>query len=497
MKEKNINTLLTIFLLMSPILDLLTGICIHTLKLPITIGIIVRVLFLITICIIVLFIFKKKNVLIPYLVIGLYCILYILGIIIYKDGLGLLTEIQGLIKVFYFPIVLISLYSIKDNIHISKLSLVTTLFLYLIFIFVPTLFHIGYKTYEITKAGTLGFFNSANEISGIISILTPVLFIVMNFSKNIIPKVLLMIMYIVVILMMGTKTPLLSFIITIGFTIGYIWAYWIKQKSYKKVGISLSIILIGLLGLWIILPKTNFYKNIETHLEFLKIDSIGEIFRDKETMDHFIFSQRLSFFHERALDYKEASTYQKLFGIGYLKEGLNTKQIEMDYFDIYYNHGMIGFLIFFSILIFVLYKVLEEKQKQSFEHYMLTISLFLVIFLSFFTGHIITTPAVGYISILLILSIQYYQKKRVLNLTEEDLKLTKKIEDKIDLVQDTIPNNNKLSLLWYKILNYKTYDIGISSKKNEFYSDISCKDTIIIKKNLDIRKELENKLNTQ
>ena len=172
MKEKKINSLLTIFLLLSPILDLLTGVCIHTLKLPITIGIIVRVLFLISIIFIVLFIFKKKKILIPYLIIGLYCILYLIGIIIYKDGIGLMTEIQGLLKVFYFPILLISLYAIKENIHISKLALLTTLFLYLIFIFVPTLFHIGYKTYEITKAGTLGFFNSANEISGIISILT-------------------------------------------------------------------------------------------------------------------------------------------------------------------------------------------------------------------------------------------------------------------------------------------------------------------------------------
>lgn len=494
MKEKKINSLLTIFLLLSPILDLLTGVCIHTLKLPITIGIIVRVLFLISIIFIVLFIFKKKNILIPYLIIGLYCILYLIGILIYKDGIGLMTEIQGLLKVFYFPILLISLYAIKENIHISKLALLTTLFLYLIFIFVPTLFHIGYKTYEITKAGTLGFFNSANEISGIISILTPVLFMVMTSSKKIIPKVLLMIMYIVVILMMGTKTPLLSFIITLGFTIGYIWAHWVKKKEYKKVGISLSIIIIGLVGLWIILPKTNFYKNIETHLEFLEIDSIEEIFRDRETLDHFIFSQRLSFFHNRALDYKESSTYQKLFGIGYLKDGLSTKQIEMDYFDIYYNHGIIGFLIFFSIMIVILYKVLEEKQNNSFEHFMLIISLFLIVFLSFFTGHIITTPSVSYICILLIISMQYYKKKRVLNLTEEDIKLSRKLEEKIDIVKETLPNNNKITFLWYKILNYKTYDIGLSFKKNELYSDISCKDTIIIKKNTDIRKELENKI---
>jgi len=34
-------------------------------------------------------------------------------------------------------------------------------------IFIPTFLDVGYKTYEVTKKGSLGFFNSANEISGI------------------------------------------------------------------------------------------------------------------------------------------------------------------------------------------------------------------------------------------------------------------------------------------------------------------------------------------
>ena len=59
--KKNINIIIAIFLLLQPFLDLITGICIHTLKINFTLGIIVRVLFLLFICIIVLFVFKKKN----------------------------------------------------------------------------------------------------------------------------------------------------------------------------------------------------------------------------------------------------------------------------------------------------------------------------------------------------------------------------------------------------------------------------------------------------
>ena len=227
--KKNINNIISIFILIGPILDLLTGICIHTLKINLTMGIIVRVFFLLFISIVTIFIFKKKKPIIPYLIIGIYFILYILGIIIYKNSIGLFYEIQGLVKVFYFPIIFLSLYSIRDKVDIDNKILIKTVFLYLILILIPTALGIGYKTYEITKRGTLGFFNSANEISGIISILTPIMFIMLKDKKNIVLKVLLGIMYLIVILMMGTKTPLLALFFTIGVYLAYLVIESIKR----------------------------------------------------------------------------------------------------------------------------------------------------------------------------------------------------------------------------------------------------------------------------
>ena len=188
--KKNISIIISLFILLQPVLDLLTGLCLHVLNINLTIGIIIRVLFMIFIVYISLFVYKKYKLIMPYIIIGIYCILYLLGIVIFKDKVGLFYELQGLVKVFYYPIMLLSIYSIRKEINISKLTLFTTLFLYLIFIFIPTLFGLGFKTYEITKVGTLGFFNSANEISGIISILTPIMFIVIYKSKRLIPKIL-------------------------------------------------------------------------------------------------------------------------------------------------------------------------------------------------------------------------------------------------------------------------------------------------------------------
>ena len=514
--KKNINSIISIFLLLGPILDLFTGICINSFKINLTIGIITRIIFLLFIVIITIFIFKKKKIIIPYLIIGLYFILYVIGIIIYKDGIGLFKEIQNLVKVFYFPILFISLYSIRNNIRISKYTFVTTLFIYLLLIFIPTMFNIGYKTYEITKAGTLGFFNSANEISGIISLLTPIVFILFVKNKKVLFKVLLVIIYLIVILMMGTKTPLLTLIITIGLNLIYIWIKYIKEKKYKYIIISLLIVLLSITSLIIVLPKTNFYKNIKTHLDYLEVDNVIDVFKDKKLVDHFIFSQRLTFLERKNKLYNKANLYQKVFGIGYLKEnGKSTKLIEMDYFDIFYHHGIIGFILFFTIYFYLLFNIFKRRIKDSYTSYMIKTSIAYILILSFFTGHIITAPAVSLISILLILSLEKRLKKDLLfadvnmkiggieiaqinllnkidynkyNVTlvleEKTGELLNRISKEVNIKELKVSNNkiviirkiiNYLRKFNFKLLNYNNYDFSCCYTTYSYSSNIIAK----------------------
>lgn len=497
--KNNINKIVAVFLILQPFLDLITGICIHTLKINFTIGIIVRVLFLLFICFIVLFIFKKKKIIIPYLIIGLYFIFYIIGTIIYKDS-NYIFEIQNLVKVFYFPILFVSLYSIKDYIRISRMTLFTVVFLYLILLFIPTIFGVGYKSYEITKAGTLGFYNSANEISGIISILTPIIFIIFFESKKIIPIIMFTAMYLIVILTIGTKTPLLSLFITIGISILYLWKYLFKTKQIKYILVSLLVIIIGTIGLVIIGPKTNFYKNIRTHLDYLKLDHITDVFKDEKLVDHFIFSSRLKFLHNKSKIYKKSNLYQKVFGIGYINNNKETKMIEMDYFDIFFSHGIVGFLIFFTISIYMLYKIIEKSKKHSYQNLMLNTSIIFIGFLAFFTGHIIIAPSVSLLCIIIIISTAKRKKKDLLfasvsmdlgGIEKALLNLVNRIDlDKynVDVILEQkkgifltqinpdirvrelkVSNNKNIVIrkiinytgkLIYKIFNYKNYDFS-------------------------------------
>lgn len=215
--KENINKLLVIFLLLQPVLDLITGLCINVFHINITIGIVIRILFLAFLMYTTIFVYKRKLSLYTNLILGIYSILYLIGIVIYKDGV-VFYELQGLLKTLYFPIVLVSLYDIKDEFRISKMSLFTVLFTYLILILVPNALGLGFESYKVTKTGNLGFFNAANEISGIISLLTPIMFVIIKELKNNILKVLLALIYLIVILTIGTKTPLLVLLITIGMT---------------------------------------------------------------------------------------------------------------------------------------------------------------------------------------------------------------------------------------------------------------------------------------
>ena len=412
--KKNFNILLIIFILIQPILDLITGIGLHIFNANLTLGIIVRIIFLIFVLYSVLFVYKKKKNLLYYGILLLYGILYLIGIIIYKDNVGLFSEIQGLARVFYFPVLLISLYSIKDEIKISKMTLMVVLMTYLVCIVVPNCLNIGFETYEITKAGTLGFFNSANEISGIISLLTPIMILILIKIKKVLPTIIITILYLYVILTIGTKTPLLSLGITIFFT--YIWFIYnsLKVKKYKRIIVSLIALIIFTTALILVLPKTTFYKNIETHLNYLKLDNVTEVFEDEKLVDHFIFSSRLKFMENRKATYQDSSLYQKLFGIGYLNNKKEAKAVEMDYFDIYYNHGLIGFIIYFGIYGYFFYLIMKERKKLDFEQYMLYISILLSILLSFFTGHIITAPAVSILVTILLLMLVKNKKKKLL-----------------------------------------------------------------------------------
>lgn len=521
--KENFDKIISVFILLQPLLDLLTGLCINLLSIHITVGIIIRMLFLAFIIYTTVVVYKKKSSLAVYLSLLAYSILYLVGIVFYKNG-GLFTELQGLLKVLYFPVILLSLYNLREEFRISIMTLFATLLIYLLLILIPNMLGIGFESYEIAKSGNLGFFNAANEISAIISLLTPLMFIIVKELKNKVLKISFILIYLIVILSIGTKTPLLSLLITAGLAILYYLVIWLRQKVYKKIIYTLLISIFAFASLLLIIPKTTFYKNIKIHLDYLEVDSIVDVIKDKSLIDHFIFSQRLTFLENKALLYADASLYENLFGIGYTENSEATKLIEMDYFDILYSHGIIGFTLIFSIYGLILYQIMKDQNQKSFKNYMLKVSVFLIIILALLTGHIITAPAVSLIATILILELYPHKKKNLLfaavnldiggiesalitlvnkinkNKYSVDIFLEEKkgillsrVSNNVNVTELKVSNNknifvrkatNLLRKLLFTIFNYQKYDFSccyatysyscnklalISSKNNAFY----------------------------
>lgn len=417
MKNK-IEFIVKAFLLSSPFLDMLTALMIHVFKSNLTIGIITRFLFLIFSIIYLFFIYKGKNKRL-YNTFSLLLITYIIlfmGITLLDKGSNvLLYELKNTLKTFYFPFLLISFSAMFEK----KLDIVPKkyfsyiMFVYLLGIFIPSLLGIGFNTYEVTKEGSLGLFNSANEVGGIISIMMPFFFYNIYIDNNI-KSMFSVAILIYVLLSIGTKTPLLTFIIILICYLLIFLYKMIKKKDYKKI-LGVSVIFITIVfTLSLLIPKTTFYKNIKIHLDYLEVDSIVEVFKSEELVDHFIFSSRLKFMKNSINYYKKAPLIEKLGGIGYI-EGYSTdkvslKMVEMDYIDIFLRHGIVGFIIYMVIYLYFLRlafkRYIESKSFTKKVTYL--IACFLTILLSFFTGHIIMAPAV---SILVVLILTVKDKK--------------------------------------------------------------------------------------
>lgn len=481
--KKNISIICMLFLLSGPIIDFVTGVMLHIFDISLTLGLVLRILFLFFIFYVATFIYKKKSNLVYFGIFGIYLLLFILGLTLFKENPNYFREIQNTFRLFYFPLLLISLFSIRKEIKITTLSLVITLCLYLILIFIPLALGVGFESYAITKEGTLGFYNSANEISAIIAILTPILFLIFYESKNLIFKLFITFIYLVVILSVGTKTPLLALIISLFVVFIYILYKSFIDKKYHVVTTFTAIIVALGLVLIIALPRTSFYKNIEVHLDYLKVDNIFDIFKDEKLVDHFIFSQRLTFLNNKEKLYDEANTYQKIFGLGYYDNGKELKSIEMDYFDVYYNQGVAGFIIFFVPYIYVLISVLQERKAFSFRQLMLYLSLFLVIVLSLFTGHIITAPAVsGFVSFIL-LSLVKNDKKSLL-FTGVNLKLGGIEKSLVNLVNKIDKNKYQVTIILEDAKGELLEKLDKSIKVKEF--KVSNNKNKIIRKGINI-----------
>lgn len=373
--DKNIIKIIYVTILAQPIIDVMIGVSI---KFNYNSGYfsLIRFFILAFYCIYFLCIpNKEKTNKILLFIIGGYFILYAFHVNF------AIFEIKELFRHYYFILLLIPVYSILQSKRqkIDDKMFNRTLYIYSIIIVFGFLTSTSFNSYNHAKLGSAGYFYDANAIGNIISLLLPI-FIYYKENNNI-KKIIMSIAVLGSIVILGTKTPFIA----LSIYAVILFVNVLKNKlNYKTILLSIAIFLVGIF----IFIKSPMYENMKIHLEFLGVDNPVILLTDINKLDHFLFGSRLKFCANNKKVYINSSIEEKLLGVKFDFSNDKVKNTtEMDFFDIFFKYGIVGFLIYnIAIIVFVI----KNKIKKINKKYLL--SIILAFLISFIVGHGITFP---------------------------------------------------------------------------------------------------------
>lgn len=393
--------ILNIIFLLYPIIDLITALQARYVNTSLTVGLITRGLFILFLFFYTVFLSngKKRLLTIIYSLITFsYITIYLYYRITFPIDL-LIKECSFLFKVFSMPLVLSYLYNFYqenkiDSYMIKRILLINTLVL-LIMLGLPLILNIAYPSYpEIYHLdGSMGLFYAANEISAIMVILFPYLYRTIKHSYL---WSVVIILGAGIVLSIGTKSVLIGIAITSIYCL--IRSIITRNRVVINIVLSLSILLLCYFS-----PA---FQNINTRKERIdntiasvNVYAICYNTDDKNVKD-IIVSGRDEFLSNNQNAFKDASLYQKIFGLGYTQD---EKLVEMDFVDIFYRTGIIGFIIYLLPFLYLAYIILKNtRYNLNISYFDLLIPLMLGFGLSILSGHVLLAPGVN---IYLILSI--------------------------------------------------------------------------------------------
>ena len=309
---------------------------------------------------------------------------------------GIGYNISTLIKVFT-PIIIImavralSVYDMNIAVCINYITNFYCWF-FPISLIIPKLFNIGYTTYE-GGVGNKGFYYGGNEISIVMIIILALE--IEKYKKNKSKANLLNILLgIISVLYLGTKSVYISLVVFI------VIALYSEQSINKKL---LNFVLITptiSLGLWYIINNVELVtRNINALIWKYTVRSTG--------MLNFLLSGR-EIEITRAIDlvYDKNIIWKVFWGIGpNTAENVLQLLIEMDLFDLVIRFGVIVSIIIIRFYVIYIKKVIQTREI------LYIIGIFLTYGAAFFSGHMIFSPMVGIVLVILLLRIEFVTEK--------------------------------------------------------------------------------------
>lgn len=353
-----------------------------------------------------------------------------------KDPFSITFELQNIVKTIYFPTVMFVYYTFFKQ-YFSKESLkqwlpliftINLTFISLI-VFLAGVTDTGKRTYGfLEKEGQTGWFFSGNELSAIMTMTLPFVIIYLLRKTNFIQQIIVFFLIVLsmwAMLTVGTKVTLVGVIVAAG--LGFIISIVrLRHKEWLNF-ILMALLIIGLVGF---IPSSPIGNNLGLAIETSEEESAGQeeeeaasggnndgqIESEDETtrqrfedslsnipMHSVLFSGRVDFMAESMQQYVNAPTAQKAFGMGrsgnYVSAD-SAKSIEMDFFDWFFNFGILGFIILilpFFYMISAYIKNIVKAGRSAFNVYAVTSLLCVGMGTggAFIAGHVLSYPGSG------------------------------------------------------------------------------------------------------
>ena len=215
----------------------------------------------------------------------------------------------------------------------------------------------------------------------------------------------------------GTKVPFISLILLICVVL-YSCIVKLPNRIERKVNIrNLIATLITIVGILLVLPFSPIAYNLGNvyNIAIPNVFSLGnkqkpntepnKNLQTKEEVQTAVYSSRNVYLAENLEKYKDSNSIKKFFGIGYLREQPETKEItelklvEIDYYDIFICHGIVGAIVYLIpfIYLFVIFirKIISNIKLVLLdrEYILREYSIVIALFIAFTAGHVFTAPA--------------------------------------------------------------------------------------------------------
>ena len=428
--SRNIEKFFFIYLILTPVLDILSGAYIHVgskivgenLTDLITPTLIIRMFILLLFAFYILSLRDRKSIL-TILPIGIAWLATLAGEFLFTSAFSLFAEIRYMARFGYNILALLVYWRLFKRCFLSRAQLLEwlnkyislTLLVLSLSIHIPYILGLGYSTYadRFGTFGARGFFYSGNDITAVLMMLIPIA--IVNYTR--LPRAAERrrhLFYLAApaaaltaLFSIGTKTAFIAFGVTVLVLGIYFWRH-AKLNGDKTAWRAFIYIMIAFLILFIFLSLFGLVKDL--------IDAWGHFgdawFDYDGDWGKFFSSERIDKMRDTRAVFVAGGPFAWLFGIG---RGTQPFTIEMDVYEVLFYYGTIGALTMLWLYVKLGIGIIRRFIPRRREAYALAafLSVGLTAAYSVLAGHVLFSVTSGfYFAFMLLYSYLYYAKNK-------------------------------------------------------------------------------------